>query len=169
MEKYVMEALFVMGEDKLGLERMKKRYTKMVNESPFTTLYENFGDGPEGSGTNNHAWSGGGLTILSQYVCGLAPLEPAWKKFRVKPQMGNLEYAEAGNETIAGKVSVKIQKTKSGLDMELLVPLNSSAIVYLPSKYKKVQVNGSLISSDGKSENDLFYTLKGGNYKIIAK
>src|SRR5690606_11846477 len=78
MEKYVLEALFLMDEADFGLERMKNRYYRMVEESPFTTLYENFGpprgteqSGPIGHGTNNHAWSGGGLTILSQYVCGL--------------------------------------------------------------------------------------------------
>ena len=85
---------------------MKKRYHKMIDVSPWTTLYENFGDGSDqvGHGTNNHAWSGGGLTILAQYVCGIEPVEPGWKTFKVRPQLGNLEYAETGNETFAGNI-----------------------------------------------------------------
>ncbi|MDR1369212.1 MAG: glycoside hydrolase [Dysgonamonadaceae bacterium] len=169
MEKYVLEALFIMGEDKFGLERMKKRYDKVVNESPFTTLYEHFGDTMPDFGTNNHAWSGGGLTILSQYVCGLAPLEPAWRKFMVKPQMGNLEYVETGNETVAGNISVKIVKNRSGMNMELMVPENSSAVIYLPSKYKKVTANGKSLLSEGKSDNYTLYHLDGGEYKITVQ
>jgi hypothetical protein len=171
MEKFVIEALFVMGEDKFGLERMKSRYSKMVNESPFSTLYEHFGDSEDAVsyGTNNHAWSGGGLTILSQYVCGLAPIEAGWKTFSVKPQMGNLTFVETGNEIVTGKISVKIQKNKSNMDIELLVPEQSSAVVYLPSKYKKVRINGILATSDKKEGNDLIYTLQGGNYKITMR
>ena len=52
-----------------------------------------------GGGSTNHAWSGGGLTILAQYVCGLYPLEPAWKSFSVKPQLGTLKFAETSKVT----------------------------------------------------------------------
>ena len=38
MEKYVLEALFVMGEAEYGLERMKKRFLGMVEKSEYTTL-----------------------------------------------------------------------------------------------------------------------------------
>lgn len=66
MEKYVIEALFRMGENYYGMERMKRRFAEMVNDSEHTTLYEGWGIGPNGfpGGTTNHAWSGGGLTIL---------------------------------------------------------------------------------------------------------
>ncbi len=142
MEKYVMEALFVMGEPEYGLERMKNRHLKMV-ESPFSTLYENFGDGADRTsfGTNNHGWSGGGLTILAQYVCGLEPIEPAWKTFRVRPQPGPLKYAETGNQTFAGNVSVRIENTGSGMLIKVLVPEGSHAIVCIPALFKSVSLN----------------------------
>ena len=40
MEKYVIEALFRMGENYYGMERMKRRFAEMVNDSEHTTLYE---------------------------------------------------------------------------------------------------------------------------------
>lgn len=171
MEKYVLEALFVMGEAEFGLERMKSRYHNMIDVSPWTTLYENFGDGADraGFGTNNHAWSGGGLTILDQYVCGLYPIESAWKTFMVKPQLGNLEYAETGNETLAGKIAVKVTKVESGMDIELKVPSNSEAVVYVPEKNKNVTVNGEKIKPNAKEEGYSLYQLAGGDYKIIAR
>jgi alpha-L-rhamnosidase len=157
MEKYVLEALFVMGEEEYGLERMKNRFWKMVEESEYTTLYENFGGGEDraGNGTNNHAWSGGGLTILSQYACGLSPLEPAWKTFQVKPQLGTLNWVETGNETIAGKISVKIQQDKSSFSLDVLVPSGTECIVCIPAKFKSVSANGESIFKKKAIQNDL--------------
>ena len=171
MEKYVLEALFVMGEAEYGLERMKKRYHNMVDVSPWTTLYENFGDGTDrsGYGTNNHAWSGGGLTILAQYVCGLEPVEPAWKKFKVNPLLGNLDYVEIMNETVAGKVAVKVAKMNFGLDINVTVPEGSEALVYVPSKLINVADNKQKISPKEKQGGYFLYEVKSGEHRITAR
>ncbi|MDO5968420.1 alpha-L-rhamnosidase C-terminal domain-containing protein [Flavivirga aquimarina] len=173
MEKYVLEALFVMEESKFGLERMKKRYHNMVNVSPWTTLNENFGDETTTKkpdyGTNNHAWSGGGLTILAQYVCGLYPIEPAWKTFMVKPQLGDLDYAETGNKTIAGNVNVKIAKVDKGLDIVLTVPNASEALVYVPLKNKNVIIDGKKVYTNIKEDAYNIYRVKSGKHKISAR
>lgn len=179
MEKYVLEALFIMEEPEYGLERMKKRFYNMVDVSPWTTLSENFGEKTDlarirlgdqtGMGTNNHAWSGGGLTLLSQYVCGLYPASAGWKNFYVKPQLGNLEFAETGNETVAGKVAVKITKVKNGMDIYLSVPENSVAIVYIPIKNKQVTINGNKGISVGLADNYKLFHVKGGVHEISAR
>jgi len=157
MEKYVLEALFVMEEAEHGLERMKKRFWTMVEESEYTTLYENFSEREDiaGSGTNNHAWSGGGLTVLSQYVCGLYPLEPAWKTFQVKPQPGFLKSAATGNETIAGKIDVKVDQDKSLYSINLSVPSGTQAIVCIPDDRKSIELNGTRIYKRKAVPNEL--------------
>jgi len=187
MEKYVLEALFIMGNAEFGLERMKKRYYSMVEKSDYTTLYENFKprkprdkSGCVGSRSNNHAWSGGPLTIMSQYVCGLEPIEAAWKTFKVKPQLGNLNFAKTGNKTFAGNVSVKIEKNKSGMNINLTVPDESEAVVYIPEKYNKITIDDTHIfhkkyiknevaSFAGKKDNYNCFKLSGGTYKITSK
>jgi alpha-L-rhamnosidase len=170
MEKYVLEALFVMEETDFALERMKKRFYKMVDVSPWTTLYEHFSTGNEaGRGSYNHAWSGGGLTLLAQYVCGLEPIEAAWKTFKVKPQLGSLEFAETGNETVAGKVAVKLTKVEKGMDIKLTVPEGSEAVVYIPAKNKKVTIDGEKTTSKEKDGDYSLYRLSGGEYKISAR
>jgi alpha-L-rhamnosidase len=157
MEKYVLEALFVMGEDEYALERMKKRFRKMVEESEYTTLYENFSEREDmaGSGTNNHAWSGGGLTLLSQYVCGLYPLESAWKTFQVKPQPGFLKSAATGNKTVAGDISVRVEQDKSLFTINLSVPAGTHAIVCIPDNRKSIDVNGTLVFRKNALQNEL--------------
>ncbi|MDO9153634.1 MAG: alpha-L-rhamnosidase C-terminal domain-containing protein [Paludibacter sp.] len=150
MEKYVFEAMMQMGYEKEALARHKERFDQVVNNHDFTTLFEGWGIGNlgYGGGTVNHAWSGGGLTILSQYVCGLSPVEPGWKTFKVKPQLGSLTYAETSNETVAGKISVKVEKTKSGMTINLRVPYNTHSIVCIPLEYKLTKMNGKFIYNE---------------------
>ena len=168
MEKYVLEALVKTGNMDLALSRMKDRFAKMI-DSELTTLWEGWGIGREGfgGGTINHAWSGGGLTILSQYVCGLYPIEAGWKKFAVNPQLGTLNYAQTQTETVKGLISLKVDKTQN-FKLDLKVPKESEAIVYLPENSTKVSVNNKAVKFekvDGKS----FITLNAGDYKIVAE
>ena len=157
MEKYVLEALFVMDEADYGLERMKKRFWKMVEESAYTTLYENFSEREDWCTDTSllPKKSGGGLTLLSQYVCGLYPLEPAWKTFQVKPQPGFLKSAATGNETIAGKIDVKVDQDKSHSTINLSVPVGTQAIVCFPVDRKSIKVNGTLIFKRKAVQNEL--------------
>jgi hypothetical protein len=126
METYVLEALFQMNQPEFALQRMKERYAGMISY-PYTTLFEEWN-----SGTINHAWSGGPLTMLSRKVCGIEPSSPGFKTFKVAPQMGNLTEAEAVVDTHFGKITVEIKKSGSRLRIQLTVPEGTSAEVISP-------------------------------------
>ncbi len=128
MEKYVLEALMLMGDPDAALARMKKRYGKIV-VGPWTTLPELW---DPRSGTHNHAWAGGPLTILSQYFAGLEPLAPAWQFFQVRPEPGSLQNIDATADTIAGKISVSIRRRDRGLEVALASPAGTTAVTSLP-------------------------------------
>ena len=103
MEKYVLESYFVTGNAAEGLARMKYRYRYMVNHE-LSTLWEDWQIGGAGGGSINHGWAGGPLILLSKYVGGVAPLEPGWGSYMIKPQPGGLSWAKCtvpvGSETI---------------------------------------------------------------------
>ena len=149
MEKYVLEALCLMDAPEQALVRMKERYASMIGE-PLSTLWENFGgkDGRGGSGTYNHAWSGGPLTILSQYVAGIAPDEPGWRRFAVKPQPGPLKRLDARVSTPHGDILLLLRREDNGLRLELTVPPGTCATVELPQPergaWRRVRVNGKV-------------------------
>jgi len=147
MEKYVIEALFVMGYPEFGLERLKKRFGEMVDHPFYTTLWEGWeiGSSTFGGGTFNHAWSGGGLTILSQYVAGISPLKPGFKLFEVKPRMAGLTQVSAGNVTVAGEIAVSLLEENERFELKLEVPPASACMVYIPDAYQKISCNGKLI------------------------
>lgn len=131
MEKYVLEALCEMDAADLALERMRRRYARMLDYAEYTTLFEGWGIGSEGfgGGTINHAWSGGPLTVLSQLICGIEPAEPGFRVFTVNPRLGSLSEASAEVPTHWGTIRVDLRKKGRKLDVTLQVPEGTRARV----------------------------------------
>ncbi|MCX6996885.1 MAG: NPCBM/NEW2 domain-containing protein [Kiritimatiellaeota bacterium] len=151
MEKYVLEALFMMGESQLGLDRMKQRYDGMVKR-PISTLAENM----DGSGTYNHAWSGGPLTMMSQYVLGVAPDKVAYSEYHVLPQMGALRSVEAMVPTVKGNIQVSLKRDAATFGLKLVSPKGTKALVGIPlekgRRIASVEVNGKTVWQNGKPD-----------------
>ncbi len=155
MEKYVMESLFKMNDTDGALDRMKHRYQKMV-ESPLSTLWEGWGIGKEGygGGSYNHGWSGGPLTLLMEYVCGISPLEPGFSKFQVMPQPGYLDHASASFESVKGTIKSSFEENSKGIEVSVTVPPLSNALVKMPSKeVKRIKLNGEIVWENGKYQH----------------
>ncbi len=151
MEKYVLEALFLMGYERDAMARMKHpdRYLNMV-ESEGTTLTEFFGAG----GSNNHAWSGGPLILLSRYGTGVAPLTPGFDVYTVFPQEGNLNYVKSVTPSVKGNIEVEINKDSLHYQLKLISPEKTKVIVGIPvfphpdKKVKSISLNDVICWSD---------------------
>ena len=166
MEKYVLESLCVMGYYEDALKRLEYRFGEMV-ASEHTTLWEGWeytgGRGMKyksGNGTYNHAWSGGGLTILSQYIAGIAPLEAAFKSFTVKPNLATLNFVESLVPTIFGNITMRAERVCKQLVITLTIPEGTTAHISVPQGYSNLECNGI---------NAQKLTLSAGNYTIIAE
>ncbi len=183
MEKYVTEALFLMGQEEYGLQRMKRRFSDMVNDAQHSTLYEGWGIGSNGygGGTINHAWSGGGLTIMSQYICGVAPVQPGYKVFHVLPQPAGLAFAKAVVPSVGGEIKVSFNNQAEKFELNLTVPTGTSAVVGVPRKdVGSVDFNGKVVWKNGKYlshklaepfESDpkhIKFKVGAGNHQFIA-
>ncbi|MDP4292080.1 MAG: alpha-L-rhamnosidase C-terminal domain-containing protein [Bacteroidota bacterium] len=152
MEKYIMEALFQMGYEDYALNRTKSRFNEMVNHPDYTTLFEGWGIGSKGfgGGTWNHAWSGGVLTVLMQYVCGIAPVEPGYSKFQVMPQPGSLKHASASVLSVKGWIKTSFSNQASGFRLSLSVPSATTSIAGIPaSNVNQILLNGRTIWKNG--------------------
>lgn len=160
MEKYVLEALCIMGYYEEALERMEKRFGEMV-AAEHTTLWEGWeytgGRGMKyksGHGTYNHSWSGGGLTILSQYIAGIAPIEPRFKRFSVEPNLASLNFVSSVVPTIYGDIELYATRGKNALIINITVPANTEAEIRLPKGYNKLKsgdnIGSKIVLSEGK-------------------
>ncbi len=167
MEKYVLEALCMMGYYEDALARMELRFGEMVAAPEYSTLWEGWEytgargmQYKSGNGTYNHAWSGGCLTILSQYIAGIAPIEPAFRRFSVEPNLATLNHVHSIVPTPFGNIALAADKGEGVLKIGLTVPENTEAEIRLPQGYTQ-------LTSGEKSGKTL--TLTAGNYTIEAR
>jgi hypothetical protein len=128
-EKYVMEALFKMGEGEYAMTRCRNRFHQMVNHPDHTTLFEGWeiGSAKYGGGTTNHAWSGGAITVIGAELCGIKPIEPGYKKFEVRPQPAGLSEITLAFPSVKGKVSYSHKVRGDSVMFTITVPKGSKA------------------------------------------
>ncbi|MDO9635229.1 MAG: alpha-L-rhamnosidase C-terminal domain-containing protein [Paludibacter sp.] len=181
MEKYVFEAMMLMGYEKEALERHKKRFSDMVSHEDYTTLFEGWKSGSPatGGGTLNHAWSGGGLTVLSQYLCGVYPLEPGYDLFTVLPQCGPIKSCSIVVPSVKGDIYSAFNATANHFYLEATIPMNSSAVIGVPKHdVKEVKLNEKVIWRKGRFRKKMAFiqcpeydthiavTVPAGEYKM---
>ena len=183
MEKYVGEALYQMGFADDAIARTKKRFAPMV-ESPHTTLWEHFKNG--GGGTVNHAWSGGTLTLLSQYAAGISPTSPGYATYQILPQMGPLKHIKTTVPSVKGEIPLELRNDPDTFSLNLVSPKGTIATIGVPKptdrKIETVTINDNLVwkngemvsSADGVSfagedANYLTFRITPGPWEIAAK
>ncbi len=151
MEKYVLEAMVKMDKADASLQRIKTRYSDMVN-SEYNTLWEVWSGLKEG--TINHGWNAPN-TVLSQNIAGLSPTKPGWTEFEVMPRMGSLEQVTQVVPSVNGLISTKHEITADSYQITLVSPENTNAIVGIPKTkdWKTIKVNGDLIWKKGKPKS----------------
>ena len=93
----------------------------------------------------NHAWGAVPANAIPRKLMGVEPLEPGFRKIRIKPQPSTLAYAELTVPTIRGSVKVLFNNTPgTKFEMEIEIPANTIAEVWLPllDKKQRLTMNG---------------------------
>jgi hypothetical protein len=145
MEKYVLEALFVLEEPEEALRRMRQRFSGML-ATRSTTLWEKFPEDSIKENTNNHSWSGGPLTLLCRYVGGIEAVEPGWRSFRLRPQPGDLSAFDIVTPTPLGPLKTTFRRKAKGNGSYVIeapdgCPIEWDLSALLPEK-ARLRVNG---------------------------
>ena len=149
IEKYILESLFVMNDPAAALQRMQSRYKEMV-ESETSTLWELFSR----AGTLNHAWTGGPLTLMHEYVAGVSPTSPGYGTYQVKPRLGGLGKVDVGFDSVKGRIELKIARKADSFHLALDSPAGTKATVCIPVAefgLRAVRVRGTTVWLNGKN------------------
>ena len=86
----------------------------------------------------NHAWGAVPANAIPRKLMGVEPLEPGFRKMRIKPQPATLAHAEIIVPTIRGDIKVSFNNLPgTKFEMEVDIPANSEAEVWLPLLDKK--------------------------------
>ncbi|HKL20542.1 MAG TPA: alpha-L-rhamnosidase C-terminal domain-containing protein, partial [Tichowtungia sp.] len=157
MEKYVGEALYMMRLPDDAIARIKERFKDMTDHH-YTTLWEDWRIGGSGGGTINHAWSGGALTLLSQYGAGVAPTEPGYKTYHVLPQMGPLKIIKTVIPSVRGDIQLELFNRPDTFIMNLTSLPATEAVIGIPKSNRKITgivANETPVWCNGKRTNEM--------------
>lgn len=141
MGYYVLQARALAGDIQGALDTIREYWGAMLDRGA-TTFWEDFNldwlDGagridelvPEGMKDLHgdygaycyigfrhslcHGWASGPTAFLSQYVLGVKPTAPGCRKVKIKPALGNLNWAEGTYPTPYGLIKIRHSKTSDG-------------------------------------------------------
>lgn len=102
-----------------------------------------------------HGWSSGPTSALSQYVLGIRPASPGYGQWLVKPQMGDLRWAQGSAPTPHGAIAVKWSIDAQGaIAMHVVVPKGTSGTIAVPATRGGVHMNGKTVATSAVSALD---------------
>jgi hypothetical protein len=121
-----------------------------------------------------HGWSAGPTSALTEYIVGLTVTSRLGLTWKIAPQFGDLESAEAGFVTSLGKFQASWRKGSSGYTLSFSVPKGTVGQLTLPfvtaSKKPSITIDGDRLTR-GLSYVDHTVTVKvtGGSHKVVVK
>ncbi|MBN1560168.1 family 78 glycoside hydrolase catalytic domain [candidate division KSB1 bacterium] len=155
---YLLEALYDAGEAQYALELMTARHDRswphMIYNVGATITLEAWDQKYKKNLDWNHAWGAAPANIIPRCLIGVQPTAPGFATLRVKPQIADLAFARAKVPTIRGAVHVLAQQDAQIYRLEVTVPGNCTATVYVPvfTESQNINVNGKEVraTKEGK-------------------
>ncbi|KFY47537.1 hypothetical protein V496_10599 [Pseudogymnoascus sp. VKM F-4515 (FW-2607)] len=163
---FAAEAHFIDNDPEAAVRLIKHAWGMMANPSNVNYSGAHWeamkSDGtPFGHDTSlAHGWSSWPTFLLPQYLSGLMPLEPGWKRWCVKPLLVGLSEVDVTLKTVAGiiQMSLRIQDGQSKGQIRVTIPKGTHCEVTPPhgwrldSTEKNTSKNGALVAEGNDIE-----------------
>jgi hypothetical protein len=174
--QYLLDALFNLGESEYAVSLMtsesKRSWMNMINVGSTMTT-EAWDEYYKPNLTWNHAWGSAPANIIVRRLVGIKPIEAGFKSFEIIPQTGDLNEIKLKTPSIRGTIITNLIVKENRWEMDITIPGNSYANLYLPTKFKNIIINDkseSIEKSEYKfGEERNMFILKSGKHKIVAK
>jgi hypothetical protein len=120
-----------------------------------------------------HGWSAGPTSALTEYVVGLSVVSPLGLAWKIAPQFGDLDFAEAGFVTSLGKFEASWKKTSGGYDLDFSVPRETVGNITLPyvitSRKPLITIDGDQLTKGVIYVDDTATVeVTGGSHKVVV-
>jgi alpha-L-rhamnosidase len=152
-----------------------------IEGAKFTALGESW---PADTRSRNHHFFGAIVQWFYEDLAGIRPLEPGFKRIEFKPEIppSGLNRVSASYESVRGTVASSWQRTASGFEIDITIPPNATARVYLPGPDANAVTetgSGKALAADkatsvkliGIESDRLVYDVGSGQYqfRIVRK
>lgn len=122
-------------------------------QSGATTMYEVFG----GDSSHNHPMYGCVSSYFFKYIAGIQPdpAAPGFSHFSIKPSLvGDLTWVRAHFDSPHGRITSAWKRTDDKLALDVTVPANTAATVYLPALSGSSATGIEGVTEGGKAITD---------------
>jgi alpha-L-rhamnosidase len=98
----------------------------------FTALGEHW---PATTRSRNHHFFGAVVQWFYEALAGIRPLSPGYERIEFKPEIprSGLDWVKASYESVRGTVATRWQRSATGLELDVTVPANATARVFVPA------------------------------------
>ena len=104
-----------------------------------------------GMNSHNHAMFAGVDVSLYTRLAGITPMKPGFEEIRIRPCMPtSLTFVDAAEETVKGRVHVRWQRHGGTLELQVSVPVNTTALVYVPVASRQAVTEGGQALENAK-------------------
>jgi len=120
----------------------------------------------------NHAWGAAPANLIPRKLMGIEPLEPGFRKIRIKPQPDSLKSAEIKHPTIRGDVTVSFNNDPGqSFRLEVDIPANTTADIHLPfySGSQTVSINGQPVKYKREGNFSVIENIGSGKWRFSVK
>jgi len=176
--KYILRALSDNGRGdiawKLATQRTRPSWGNWI-ERGATTLWEDW----DGKSSRNHVMFGDISAWFIEYLAGISPDDsaPGYKKIVIHPLLlGDLKSASATRQCMYGTIHCDWTRAGRGLSMNVTIPANTSATVYIPARDPAAvkEAMGPLADSDGIKvirfeSHAVVIQLESGDYRFTSR
>ncbi len=134
-------------------------------EQGATTLWETW-KYPDNAPSQNHPMFGSIDEWFYRSLLGINPAAPGFEKVIIKPQpVGDLTWAKGSYKSINGSIKSEWQIEQNQFKLEVTIPPNTSAQVYVPVKYENQKIETSATLKIDRYENGYaVYQVSSGNF-----
>jgi len=134
--QHLLDALYQEGESEYALSLMTathdRSWAHMIYNVKSTITTEAWDNKYKENQDWNHAWGAAPANIIPRGLMGLEPLQPGCARMRIKPQIGNLEFAEIKHPTLRGPVTLRVEQSAAGRRLRLTLPAGMTGELHLP-------------------------------------
>ncbi|MDR3269456.1 MAG: alpha-L-rhamnosidase [Tannerella sp.] len=115
----------------------------------------------------NHIWGAAAGNLISRKLMGIEPIEPGFRKIRIKPQPATLRQADIKAPSVRGDILVSFDNLPGEkFTLEIEIPANTTAEVWLPRQSEKYRLTVDEVSRKGTVNGD-FVIVETGSGKHV--
>lgn len=141
-----------------------------------TTLWEHW-PLEENIYSHNHPMFGSISEWFYKYLAGIRPANDAvgYNKIIIQPQINELQWAKASYNAVLGKVSTYWKKSGKTLTLDITIPVNANAKVFIPASLKNIKESGVPVSGVGavqflgNEKKESVFALGSGTYQFTVQ